>query len=82
MDQSSLKVEEILVTSKKKKLYPCLLSKYFFKESQASGTATMKAKDDVASIKKSMLYSSAHRRCNLLEVHIPAAKIVILLVLR
>jgi len=42
----------------------------------------MKAKVDVASIKKSTLYSSAHRRWNLLEVHILDAKIVILLVLR
>lgn len=41
-----------------------------------------KSQADVASIKKSTLYSSAYRRGNLLEVHIPDAKIVILLVLR
>lgn len=34
----------------------------------------MKAKVDVASIKKSTSYSSAHRRGNLLEVHILDAK--------
>lgn len=48
------------------------MSKCLFEESW--DTAMMKAKVDVASIKKSTLYSSAHRRCNLLEVHIPDAR--------
>lgn len=56
------------------------MSKDLLKESW--DTAMIKAKVDVASIKKSTLYSSAYRKGNLLEVHIPDAKKVILLVLR